>query len=79
MQAESTALCAVVEEELMGRPFALAIDCHSGFGLRDRLWFPHAHTARPMQHLAEVHALAAIFDRSHPHHRYLMEPQRVAS
>ncbi|MGY4831183.1 M14 family zinc carboxypeptidase [Sphaerotilaceae bacterium SBD11-9] len=75
MQAESTALCALVSQELLGRPFALALDCHSGFGLRDRLWFPHAHTTRPMAHLAEVHALGAIFDRSHPHHRYVLEPQ----
>lgn len=75
MQAESAALCAFVEQELWGRPFALALDCHSGFGLRDRLWFPHAHSPQPMQHLAEVHALGAIFDRSHPQHRYLLEPQ----
>ncbi|HET7867710.1 MAG TPA: M14 family zinc carboxypeptidase, partial [Burkholderiaceae bacterium] len=75
MQAESAALCAVVQQELLGRPFALVLDCHSGFGLRDRLWFPHAHTTQPMAHLAEVHALGAIFDRSHPHHRYLLEPQ----
>jgi hypothetical protein len=75
MQAESAALCTLVAEELLGRPFAIALDCHSGFGLRDRLWFPHAHTSWPMQHLAEVHALGALFDRCHPHHRYLMEPQ----
>lgn len=75
MQAESRALCEVVEQELLGRPFSLAVDCHSGFGLRDRLWFPYAHSARPIPHLAELQALADIFGRSHPHHRYLIEPQ----
>jgi hypothetical protein len=75
MQPESTALCTLVEQELLGRPFALALDCHSGFGLRDRLWFPFAHSPKPMEHLPEVHALGSIFDRSHPQHRYVLEPQ----
>ena len=43
MQPESAALCAWAERELLGRPFALALDCHSGFGMRDRIWFPFAH------------------------------------
>jgi len=75
MEAESQAVCDVVEQELLPRRFSLAIDCHSGFGLRDRLWFPYAHTARPVPHLAEIHALAAIFDLTHPQHRYVIEPQ----
>jgi hypothetical protein len=75
MEAESAALCRVVEEELLSRRFAIAIDCHSGFGLRDRIWFPHAHTRRPIEHLPELHALATIFDRTHAQHRYVIEPQ----
>ncbi|HSV70087.1 MAG TPA: M14 family zinc carboxypeptidase [Methylibium sp.] len=75
MQAESAALCAVVERELLPRPFALALDCHSGFGVHDRLWFPYAYTARPIAHLAEVHALGEILDDTQPHHRYVLEPQ----
>jgi len=75
MEAEAQALCGLVESELLGRPFSLALDCHSGFGLVDRLWFPYAHTARPFPWLAEVHALAAIFEASHPQHRYVIEPQ----
>lgn len=75
MQAESAALCRVVEDELLARPFSLAVDCHSGFGLRDRLWFPYAHTRAPMAHLAEMHALHQIFQQSHPNNRYVFEPQ----
>jgi hypothetical protein len=75
MEPESAALCRVVEAELIARPFSLALDCHSGFGLRDRLWFPHAHTTRPIPHLPELHALHGIFERSHPHHPYVFEPQ----
>jgi hypothetical protein len=75
MEAESAALCELVETELMGRPFGMAIDCHSGFGLADRIWFPYAHTPRPIAHLAEVHALCEIHDDTLPHHRFVLEPQ----
>lgn len=75
MQAESRALCEVVETELLGRPFAVALDCHSGFGLRDRLWFPFAHSARPIAHLPELQALGALLDQTHAQHRYVLEPQ----
>jgi hypothetical protein len=75
MEIESRALCKVVEEELLSRRFSIAVDCHSGFGVSDRIWFPYAHTTRPIEHLAEVHALKTIFDQSHLHHRYVVEPQ----
>jgi hypothetical protein len=75
MEPESAALCAVVSRELLSRPFSIAIDCHSGFGLHDRIWFPFAHTARPIEHLAEMHALGELMDRAMLHHRYVFEPQ----
>jgi len=75
MEAESEALCEVVRAELISRPFSVTLDCHSGFGLRDRIWFPHAHTRHPFAHLAEVHALMALFSQTCPDHPYLFEPQ----
>jgi hypothetical protein len=75
METESQALCELVGAELLGRPFSIALDCHSGFGTVDRIWFPYAHTARPISRLPEVHALSEIFDNSHAHHRYVLEPQ----
>lgn len=75
LETESAALCEVVQTELLTRPFSLALDCHSGFGLSDRLWFPFAHTREPMPHLAEVRALKSIFEQAHHHHPYIIEPQ----
>ena len=77
MEDESRAVCEVVEREMLGRRFAVALDCHSGFGLADRIWFPYAHTATPIRHLAEIHALSSMFDRDCPQHAYLFEPQSV--
>jgi hypothetical protein len=75
MEAESQAVCKIVEEELLVRAFSIAVDCHSGFGLHDRIWFPFAHTSLPMEHLPEMHALKEIFDQSYTSHNYLFEPQ----
>jgi len=75
MEAESQAVCRIVEEELLTREFSLALDCHSGFGLHDRIWFPHAHTKLPIEHLPEIHALKEIFDQTYTNHSYLFEPQ----
>jgi len=75
MEAESRALCDLVLEELACRRFSIALDCHSGFGLADRIWFPHAHTHEPFARIAEVHALLMRFAASQPKHPYLFEPQ----
>ena len=77
MEAENQAVCEVVQAELLSRPFSLSVDCHSGFGTSDRLWFPYAHTRTPIAHLAEMHALKAIFTASHSHYRYIFEPQSL--
>lgn len=75
MEPESAALCAWVRRELQGRPLGIALDCHSGFGMRDRVWFPFAHRRAPMRALPELHALHEIYARSHAHHNYVIEPQ----
>ncbi len=77
MEVESLAVCQLVEQELLARPFSLAVDCHSGFGSSDRIWFPYAHTRTPIAHLAEAQALKNIFVQSHSHHRYIFEPQSL--
>ena len=75
MEPESQAVCRVVEEELQAREFSLTVDCHSGFGMHDRIWFPYAHSSLPIEHLAEIHALKTIFDDTYTNHNYLFEPQ----
>ena len=75
LEAESAALCGTVEDGLFGRPLSLALDCHSGFGMRDRLWFPYAHRRQPFDALPELDALHAIFSASQARHPYVFEPQ----
>ena len=75
LEPESAALCSFVARELQGRPLALALDCHSGFGMVDRIWFPHAHRRAPMEALPDLHALHRIFAGTHAQHPYVFEPQ----
>src|SRR5512136_1485687 len=40
MEKEALALCRVVDQHLFNSPLSIALDLHSGFGIKDRLWFP---------------------------------------
>lgn len=77
LELESQALCDVVASELLTRQFSMALDCHSGLGFKDRIWFPYAHTRAPIQHLAEMHALKEIYLQAYSHHQYVFEPQSI--
>lgn len=77
MEMENLALCGTVQQELLPRPFSIAVDCHSGFGSRDRVWFPYAHSAEPIPHLADIVALEDLFRQIYPSNRYLFEPQSL--
>ncbi len=75
MEAESTALLRVVHDNLLNRPLSFAVDCHSGYGWRDSIWFPYARTRAAMPHLPEMYVLKTMFEQAHPHHGYAFEPQ----
>ncbi|MGJ0484441.1 MAG: M14 family zinc carboxypeptidase [Methylomicrobium sp.] len=74
MEIEAQALCHVVEKHLFPSRLSIAVDLHSGFGLRDRLWFPYASRRTPFNYLAETVALKENLDRCYPHHIYKIEP-----
>jgi hypothetical protein len=75
MQPEAEALCALIQSQIRDAPFSLSLDCHSGFGMCDRLWFPYAGSRRMLEHAAEVHAMVQLYERANPHHTYVFEPQ----
>lgn len=74
MEAESLALCKVVDEQLFGSPLSIALDLHSGFGIKDRLWFPYASRQTPFAYIPEALALKESFDRCYQNHVYKIEP-----
>lgn len=76
MQPEAQALVQAAEKHLFNTPFSLVLDCHSGFGSQDRLWFPYAGSKRrTIAHLPEVYQLRKMLFATYPHQNYLFEPQ----
>ncbi len=76
MQPEAQALCDFIVQEVLPAPFSLILDCHSGFGFRNQIWFPYAKSRlEPIKHLKEVYYLRQLFMQTYPHQDYLFEPQ----
>ena len=73
METEAAALVELVEREVFSSPFCIALDLHSGFGMRDRLWYPYARTREPLPDLRTIVALDELLDASLPNHVYLVE------
>lgn len=74
MEPEAEALCNWVRREVFPSRVSIALDCHSGYGSVDRLWFPHNHVFEPFAEIAEAFALKNLLDSTYPNHVYVMEP-----
>jgi hypothetical protein len=74
METEAQALCQFVREECFSSVASIALDCHSGYGTVDRLWFPYSHSTAPYPDLADAYALKTMLDQAQPNHVYRMEP-----
>ena len=74
MEKEAQALCRVVEQQVFNSPLSITLDLHSGFGIKDRLWFSYASRKMPYPFIAETLALKELFDRCYRHHIYKIEP-----
>jgi Zinc carboxypeptidase len=74
MEKEAQALCRVVKQLVFNSPLSIVLDLHSGFGIKDRLWFPYASRKIPYPFIAETLALKELFDRCYRHHVYKIEP-----
>ncbi len=75
MEQENSALCDFFIETCSKSISVISIDFHSGFGMKDRLWFPFSYTSQPFDQVAELFAFANLFDQTHPYHVYRIEPQ----
>lgn len=75
MEKEAQTLFRVMKEEVWDSPFSLIVDFHSGFGMKDRVWFPYANTTEPFPRISEVYKLKTLFDRTYPYNIYSFEPQ----
>ncbi len=75
MEQEARVLVEYVKEQCFRSKAVLSLDIHSGFGMKDRLWYPYAKTKEAFPALTEVKNLKRLLDQSYPHHIYAVEPQ----
>ncbi len=77
LELENQVLIDYLKQECFHREFNLVLDCHSGFGMRDRLWIPYAYRKRPPRKVWGYYALHQLFEQAYPHHNYIFEPQSL--
>ncbi len=55
----------------------ISLDLHSGFGLKDRLWYPWSTSILPFPKEKEVLKLKALLQETYPYHVYTVEHQSL--
>lgn len=77
MEFETQVLCDFVAKKTFGAKVSIVLDVHSGFGLKDRVWFPFAFSESVFPDAHKILALKRLLDHSYPHHVYTVEPQNI--
>ncbi len=75
LEEENRALFSAFLKSCQKSKCVISIDFHSGFGMKDRLWFPFSYTKKPFDFLPEMQAFSKLFEDTHPYHVYKIEPQ----
>lgn len=77
MQIESQAVVDFCEREFFQSQQVITLDLHSGFGLKDRLWYPWSTSMTPFPQEPEVLRLKNLFEKTYPYHIYIIEHQSI--
>jgi len=75
LERENQVIVDFLKRDCLHRRFNLVVDCHSGFGLKDRLWIPYAYRKSPPRKVANYFALYQLWEQTYPHNNYVFEPQ----
>ncbi len=78
MEIETQTIIQFVKNEMFQSEFGFSLDVHSGFGVKDRLWYPYAKSSEPFPLIKEALKFKAHIDKSFPHHVYAIEPQALS-
>lgn len=75
MEVESRSLVEFFEKEVIPAPGSIILDVHSGFGFKDRLWYPFAGIKDKFPYEKHIRTIGEILNETIPHHLYTLEPQ----
>ncbi|WAJ69118.1 M14 family zinc carboxypeptidase [Catenovulum adriaticum] len=77
-ETETLALTNYIQQHCFNRKFSVVLDCHSGFGLHDRIWFPYAKSKlKPIHHIGEMYHIRDLLFQAYPYQNYIFEPQSL--
>ncbi len=75
MELEAKTLIDYVSAQIKKASIAITVDFHSGFGIKDRFWYPYAKTKDDYPNIKETLLLKNLIDETLTHHIYKIEPQ----
>ena len=78
LELENQVLVDFVKEQMFSSECAMALDFHSGFGMKDRLWYPYAKTTTPFPHVFYAKKIKSLFEQTFPYHPYKVESQSTS-
>tara|TARA_B100001971_G_scaffold213155_1_gene245595 strand:+ start:186587 stop:187534 length:948 start_codon:yes stop_codon:yes gene_type:complete len=77
LEVESSTLIDFVKAEMFESKYSLALDFHSGFGVKDQIWYPWAKSTDPFPYMPEFNKLKELFEKTYPYHVYKIEGQSM--
>tara|TARA_Y100000768_G_C23936429_1_gene662799 strand:+ start:533 stop:1498 length:966 start_codon:yes stop_codon:yes gene_type:complete len=78
LEPEAQAVVDFVKKYMFESKSSISIDFHSGFGLKDRLWYPWAKSKEDFPHFNQVQNLIHLLDETLPFHIYKTETQSAS-
>lgn len=75
LEKESQVLIDFVKKEMFTSVVSIALDVHSGFGMKDQIWYPFAKSKETFPLEKEALNLKGLLDCSYPKHIYKFEGQ----
>lgn len=76
LELENRTIVDFFQREVFASRYAVSIDVHSGFGLRDQIWYPWGYSQKEVfQYQKQFDDLFALYKRTHPYHVYKIEAQ----
>ena len=70
LEPENEILIKFIEESILQSRFAMSLDLHSGFGFKDRIWFPYAKTTEAFPYYDLAVKMKSLVDENLKHHTF---------
>lgn len=77
-EIESLAVVNFVKKHMFESKVAITLDLHSGFGMKDHIWYPWAKSTETFPNEIQVKKLFGLFEKAYPYHVYQMEAQHLS-